>query len=144
MFPFAEVYITPGCKCRGKEFVTGSGLSAGRRACSMRRSEIPEVMLVLCIRPVVRKSVGILSASGGLFMKEEETAEQYERRLAGYVEGKDPVAMQREAASVLARLTGGAAEDKLRRRPAAQKWSVMKFLHIWRKTNWSAVGAIAR
>jgi hypothetical protein len=77
-------------------------------------------------------------------MKEEETAEQYERRLAGYVEGKDPVAMQREAASVLARLTGGAAEDKLRRRPAAQKWSVMKFLHIWRKTNWSAVGAIAR
>jgi hypothetical protein len=61
-------------------------------------------------------------------MTEEETAEQYKRRLAGYVEGKDPVAMQREAASVLARLTGGAAEDKLRRRPAPQKWSVMEIL----------------
>jgi hypothetical protein len=61
-------------------------------------------------------------------MHDKETAEQYERRLAGYVAGKDPIAMQREAAKVLERLTGGVAEGRLRWRPAPQKWSVVEIL----------------
>jgi hypothetical protein len=61
-------------------------------------------------------------------MGDIETADQYQRRLAEYVEGKDPIAMQRAAADTLARLTGGVSEEKLRRRPAPQKWSVLEIL----------------
>jgi hypothetical protein len=55
-------------------------------------------------------------------MGEKETPEQYKLRLAGYVEGKDPIVMQRGAADTLERLTAGVPEEKLRRRPAPQKW----------------------
>jgi len=61
-------------------------------------------------------------------MADIETTDQYQRRLAGYVEGKDPIAMQRAAAHTLARLIGGVSEEKLRRRPAPQKWSVLEIL----------------
>jgi hypothetical protein len=61
-------------------------------------------------------------------MADIETTDQYQRRLAGYVEGKDPLAMQRAAAHTLARLIGGVSEEKLRRRPAPQKWSVLEIL----------------
>jgi hypothetical protein len=61
-------------------------------------------------------------------MGEIETTDQYLRRLAGYVEGKDPNAMQRAAANTLAKLTGGVSEEKLRRKPAPQKWSVLEIL----------------
>jgi uncharacterized damage-inducible protein DinB len=61
-------------------------------------------------------------------MSDKEIADQYLRRLAGYVEGKDPIAMQRAAADTLARLTWGVSEEKLRRRPAPQKWSVPEIL----------------
>jgi hypothetical protein len=61
-------------------------------------------------------------------MGEIETPEQYKQRLAGYVEGKDPIAMQRTAADTLERLTAGVSEEKLRRRPAPQKWSVLEIL----------------
>jgi uncharacterized damage-inducible protein DinB len=57
-----------------------------------------------------------------------EGAEQYKSRLAGYTEGKDAVAMQRAAASKLAQLIDGVAEDALRRRPAPGKWSVTEIL----------------
>jgi uncharacterized damage-inducible protein DinB len=61
-------------------------------------------------------------------MGEIETPEQYKRRLAGYVDGKDPIAMQRAAADALERLTAAVPEEKLRRRPAPQKWSVLEIL----------------
>ena len=61
-------------------------------------------------------------------MADIETTDQYQRRLAGYVEGKDPLAMQRAAAHTLARLIAGVSEEKLRRRPAPQKWSVLEIL----------------
>jgi DinB superfamily len=57
-----------------------------------------------------------------------ETDEQYKARFAAYVEGKDPIAMQREAPRTLAQLIGGVAEPKLKTRPAPGKWSVTEIL----------------
>ena len=57
-----------------------------------------------------------------------ESSEQYTARLAAYVQGKDPIAMQRQAPSTLAQLIEGIAEAKLRLRPAPHKWSVTEIL----------------
>lgn len=57
-----------------------------------------------------------------------ETAEQYQTRLAAYVDGKDPVAMQREAPRVLARLIDEVPDARLGLRPAPEKWSVTEIL----------------
>jgi hypothetical protein len=57
-----------------------------------------------------------------------ETAEQYKARLATYVEGKDPIAMQRETPRILAQLIEGIPETKVRLRPAPRKWSVTEIL----------------
>jgi uncharacterized damage-inducible protein DinB len=56
------------------------------------------------------------------------TAKQYKARLAAYVEGKDPVAMQRQAPRRLAELIEGVPETTLRLRPASRKWSVTEIL----------------
>ena len=57
-----------------------------------------------------------------------EAAEQYKARLAAYVEGKDPVAMQSQAPRTLARLIDGVAETKLSLKSAPSKWSVTEIL----------------
>lgn len=57
-----------------------------------------------------------------------EAAEQYKARLAAYVEGKDPIAMQSQAPRTLARLIDGVAEAKLRLKPAPGKWSVTEIM----------------
>lgn len=57
-----------------------------------------------------------------------ETVAQYTARLTGYTEGKDPLAIQRETARTLARLTEGQSEEALTRRPAPGKWSVREIL----------------
>ena len=57
-----------------------------------------------------------------------ETAEQYKARFRGYVEGKDPIAMQREAPRTLAELIENAAEKDLAQRPSPEKWSVTEIL----------------
>jgi len=57
-----------------------------------------------------------------------KATEQYLQRLAGYVEGKDPLAIQRETAGALARLIGGVPAQQLARRPAADKWSIVEIL----------------
>lgn len=57
-----------------------------------------------------------------------ETAEQYASRLAGYVEGRDPIAMQREAVGTIADLVRGVPSALLRERPAAGKWSVTEII----------------
>jgi uncharacterized damage-inducible protein DinB len=55
-------------------------------------------------------------------------AEEYKARLAAYVKGKDPVAMQREAPGTLARLIEGVPSETLKRSPAPGKWSVCAIL----------------
>jgi len=57
-----------------------------------------------------------------------EAAEQYKARLAAYVEGKDPLALQSQAPQTLAKLIAGIADSALGRRPAPDKWSVTEIL----------------
>jgi hypothetical protein len=57
-----------------------------------------------------------------------ETVQQYIHRITEYVEGKEPLAVQRATATKLARLIDGIPLGKLRKRPAADKWSVSEIL----------------
>ena len=56
------------------------------------------------------------------------TAAEYKARILSYVEGKDPVEVQRETPAELARLIEGISAQQLRVRPAAGKWSVAELL----------------
>jgi hypothetical protein len=60
--------------------------------------------------------------------KMTETAQEYKKRFAEYVEGKDVIAMQREAPQTLARLIAGVAQSELIRRPGPGKWSVTEIV----------------
>lgn len=53
-----------------------------------------------------------------------ESIDDYHARLARYVEGRDAMAMLREAPVVLAQLMKGVDEDVLSRRPSPRQWSV--------------------
>jgi len=53
-----------------------------------------------------------------------ETAQQYTQRIIAYVEGKQPLAVQAATAEKLERLIEGVSTSELRKRPAADKWSV--------------------
>ena len=53
-----------------------------------------------------------------------ETAQQYIHRITAHVEGKQPLAVQAATAKALARLIRGVPTSRLRKRPAADKWSV--------------------
>lgn len=57
-----------------------------------------------------------------------ETPEQYRKRLAGYVQGEDPLRIQRETPAKLARLIEGFSNAQLGRRPAPDKWSSVEIL----------------
>ena len=57
-----------------------------------------------------------------------ETAEQYKARFAAYVDGKDVLAMQRDAPRTLARLMASVHEDQLKTKPAPGKWSVTEIV----------------
>ncbi len=57
-----------------------------------------------------------------------ETIGQYRARLATYVEGKDPIVMQREAPDMIARLIDGVSQAKLQDHPEPGKWSVTEIL----------------
>jgi DinB superfamily len=57
-----------------------------------------------------------------------ETLEQYLERLAGYIEGKDPLAIQGQTAAKLNRLTAGLSVQQFRFRPADKKWSIIEIL----------------
>jgi hypothetical protein len=65
-------------------------------------------------------------AAGGNNMA--ETSEQYKSRLAAYVAGKDPIAMQGEAPDTIARLITGIALAKLKQPSAPDKWSVLQII----------------
>ena len=57
-----------------------------------------------------------------------ETTQQYKVRLDSYIEGKDPIAMQLEAPSVIGRLIEGIGDEKLKKQPAPGKWSITEIL----------------
>jgi DinB superfamily len=56
------------------------------------------------------------------------TAAEYKARILSYVEGKDPVAVQRETPEALAQLVAGVPSERLGTRPAPDKWSVAELL----------------
>jgi len=57
-----------------------------------------------------------------------ETPQQYTQRVFGYIEGKQPLAVQGATAKKLERLIKGVPAAKLRKRPAPDKWSVSEIL----------------
>jgi hypothetical protein len=57
-----------------------------------------------------------------------ETAEQYRKRLAGYIEGEDPLRIQQETPAKLARLIDGVSDQRLAHRPIPDKWSIVEIL----------------
>jgi hypothetical protein len=78
-----------------------------------------------CLVTVIR------SAAGEMVLNEDdmtETVDQYRARLATYVEGKDPIVMQREAPDTIARLIDGVSQTKLKDHPGPGKWSVTEIL----------------
>src|SRR5215510_8077411 len=54
----------------------------------------------------------------------KETAQQYTQRMLGYLDGKEPLAVQAATAEKLEQLIAGAPVARLRQRPAPAKWSV--------------------
>jgi hypothetical protein len=58
----------------------------------------------------------------------KETIQQYMQRISGYMEGKQPLAVQASTAKKLERLIKGVSTSKLRKRPAPGKWSVSEIL----------------
>jgi uncharacterized damage-inducible protein DinB len=57
-----------------------------------------------------------------------ETAQQYTQRILANAEGQDPLKVQSATPKRLARLIKGVPTAKLRKRPAAEKWSVAEIL----------------
>jgi hypothetical protein len=57
-----------------------------------------------------------------------ETPQQYTQRIVGYVEGKQPLAVQTATAKKLAQFIKGVPTAKLRKRPAPDKWSVSEIV----------------
>ena len=57
-----------------------------------------------------------------------ETPQQYTQRILGYVEGKQPLAVQAASAQKVERLIKGVPRARLRKRPAPQKWSVSEII----------------
>ena len=57
-----------------------------------------------------------------------ETPQQYTQRILGYVEGKEPLAVQAATARKIARLINGVRTAELRKRPALERWSVSEII----------------
>jgi hypothetical protein len=58
----------------------------------------------------------------------QETPQQYTRRILGYIEGKDPMAILAATPRRLARLIDGVSRKQLSRRPSSGTWSVAEIL----------------
>ncbi len=58
----------------------------------------------------------------------KETVQQYVQRITGYMEGKQPLAVQAATPKKLERLIKGVPTSKLRKRPAHDKWSVSEIV----------------
>jgi len=57
-----------------------------------------------------------------------ETVAQYAARIRSYVEGKEPLAVQRQTPILLARMIEGVPEAKLKARPQPDRWSAAEVL----------------
>lgn len=57
-----------------------------------------------------------------------ETPQQFTQRILGYIEGKEPLAVQAATAGRLAQLVEGVSTSELRTRPAPEKWSVSEII----------------
>lgn len=57
-----------------------------------------------------------------------ETAQQYIQRMTAHVEGAEPLTVQAATGKKLARLIKGVPASRLRKRPAADKWSASEIL----------------
>jgi len=57
-----------------------------------------------------------------------ETPQEYGARLASYVEGRDPIAMQRVAPATIAQLLQDVPVAKLNQAPGPGKWSVTQII----------------
>jgi DinB superfamily len=57
-----------------------------------------------------------------------ETPQQYTQRILGYIEGKEPLAVQAATAERLDRLVKGLSTSELCKRPAPEKWSVSEIV----------------
>ena len=57
-----------------------------------------------------------------------ETTQQYTQKLLGYIEGKQPLRVQRETPKKLAALIKGKSKKQLMHPPAPGKWSVAQIL----------------
>ena len=58
----------------------------------------------------------------------KETAQQYTHRILGNVNGKDPLKIQKSTAKKLAKLIKPLGRKDLKRRPAADRWSIAEIL----------------
>jgi hypothetical protein len=57
-----------------------------------------------------------------------ETAEQYIKRILGYVEGQDAIKVQRTTAAKLKKAIGGLTPAQLKWRPEPTKWSIAEII----------------
>jgi uncharacterized damage-inducible protein DinB len=58
----------------------------------------------------------------------QETAQQYIQRILGYIDGKDPLRVQRETPKKLQQLIKPLSKKQLTRRPEPGKWSITEVL----------------
>src|SRR5579864_4048013 len=58
----------------------------------------------------------------------QETPEQYKQRILGYMEGKEPLAIQMETVKKLQRFIKPLSKKQLTKRPAPDKWSIAEIL----------------
>ena len=57
-----------------------------------------------------------------------ETPQQYIQRILGYIEGKEPLRVQRETPKKLAAIVRKLSKKQLSRKPAPDKWSITEIL----------------
>ncbi len=58
----------------------------------------------------------------------QETPQRYTQRMLGYVDGKDPLRVQKETAKKLQKVTKPLSKKQLARQPAPGKWSIAQIL----------------
>jgi uncharacterized damage-inducible protein DinB len=58
----------------------------------------------------------------------KETPQQYTKRVLGYVDGKDPLKVQKSTAKKLQKLIKPLSKKQMKRRPAPNQWSIAEIL----------------
>jgi len=58
----------------------------------------------------------------------KETPQEYTRRIISHMDGKEPLTVQAATAKKIERLIAGVSSGRLRKRPAADKWSISEIL----------------